>query len=299
MDFLWEGAENLGNSYCGPDLQWNITAPDLTIIDGGDDEDINFTFDQVGTYTVCLEIEGCGGAEADILCETICVQELLTTSSPGLVATFPTASVYCINEIFEPTITLPPSFCVPPTVTWSVTLSGGGSANGDYSINDNNSFTPTITFTDKGDYVVRAQVFSECGNPSFTSTVVSVGGPPTVHADAGVLTSCPDEVLCFDESLCVDDCNANFTTATVTVYEGTIANCSAPIANIIAWQSGGNPLVSFPADMEGAGCLGSNNSCNFSWLVLALPLTDSTVVVEVINACGTDLACSPCNVIVP
>ena len=109
-----EGAENLGNSYCGPDLQWNITAPDLTIIDGGDDEDINFTFDQVGTYTVCLEIEGCGGAEADILCETICVQELLTTSSPGLVATFPMASVYCINEIFEPTITLPPLFCEPP-----------------------------------------------------------------------------------------------------------------------------------------------------------------------------------------
>ena len=299
MDFLWEGAENLGNSYCGPDLQWNITAPDLTIIDGGDDEDINFTFDQVGTYTVCLEIEGCGGAEADILCETICVQELLTTSSPGLVATFPTASVYCINEIFEPTITLPPLFCEPPTVTWSVTLSGGGSANGDYSIDDNNSLTPTITFTDKGDYVVRAQVFSECGNPSFTSTVVSVGGPPTVTADAGVLTSCPDEVLCFDESFCVDDCNANFTTATVTVYEGTIANCSAPIANIIAWQSGGNPLVSFPADMQGAGCLGSNNSCNFSWLVPAIPLTDYTVVVEVINACGTDVACMPINVIVP
>ena len=299
MDFLWEGAENLGNSYCGPDLQWNITAPDLTIIDGGDDEDINFTFDQVGTYTVCLEIEGCGGAEADILCETICVQELLTTSSPGLVATFPTASVYCINEIFEPTITLPPLFCEPPTVTWSVTLSGGGSANGDYSIDDNNSLTPTITFTDKGDYVVRAQVFSECGNPSFTSTVVSVGGPPTVHADAGVLTSCPDEVLCFDESFCVDDCNANFTTATVTVYEGTIANCSAPIANTIAWQSGGNPLVSFPADMQGAGCLGSNNSCNFSWLVPAIPLTDYTVVVEVINACGTDVACMPINVIVP
>ena len=299
MDFLWEGAENLGNSYCGPDLQWNITAPDLTIIDGGDDEDINFTFDQVGTYTVCLEIEGCGGAEADILCETICVQELLTTSSPGLVATFPTASVYCINEIFEPTITLPPLFCEPPTVTWSVTLSGGGSANGDYSIDDNNSLTPTITFTGKGDYVVRAQVFSECGNPSFTSTVVSVGGPPTVHADAGVLTSCPDEVLCFDESFCVDDCNANFTTATVTVYEGTIANCSAPIANTIAWQSGGNPLVSFPADMQGAGCLGSNNSCNFSWLVPAIPLTDYTVVVEVINACGTDVACMPINVIVP
>jgi len=290
--FDWSGDDFLGGGLCDADIAWGVTEPDGTVLTGlSDDSDFTWTFDQVGEYEVCLEIESDCDENGSEICQTICVQDPLSTANTT--ATFPPSSTLCVNETYEPEVTIPTLFCEQPNVNWFVTPNTG------VTIDDNNSLTPVITFSQKGDYTVNVNITSPCGSASYNSGVLAVGGAPSVTADAGVLTACPDEVLCFDESFCVDNCNAPFTQATVTVYEGEVTNCSAPIGNAIAWQASGNPLVSFPSDMQGLGCKGSNGFCDFSWLVPADAQQDYTVVVEVENQCGTDIACIPISITIP
>lgn len=296
----WNGPAGLPfNGTCGGQTIWSVTEPDGTVVsNAGISSSLTYPFDQLGNYEVCLNVNtgiACSGSET---CHTICVQEELTPSTPGLNVDFPTLNETCLNQLFEPSITLPELFCSPATVNWSVFLAGGGSANGDYTIDDNNALTPTITFTEKGDYEVRVQVFSECGNPSFTSTVISVGGAPTVTAAQNAMGVCPDDLVCFDESFCIDDCNANFTTATITVYEGSVTNCQGNIPNPIAWQE---TSVTFPQEMQGTTCTASNSPCDFSWQVPDLENAEAnyTVVIFVENICGSDVSCIPITVSLP
>ncbi len=290
--FSWEGGDDVGNSFCDADAEWSIDPPTGATIDGaGDQADFDWTFDQVGTYEVCLDIMGdCISGESQI-CETICVQEQLTDADVPI--NWPTETVFCQNGTYSPSLTLPALNCDPAMVSWSVTPNTG------VNIQGNSTESPTITFSEKGDYTVRAQVTSDCGNPFFTSPVITVGGEPTITANGGALSACPDETICLDESFCVDDCNADFTVANVSVYEGTITNCNLPISNTLVWQSSGNPLVNFPNDMQGATCSGSNTPCDFSWTVPSSALANYTVVVEVENLCGSDFECIPITVNIP
>ncbi|MFK7757367.1 MAG: gliding motility-associated C-terminal domain-containing protein [Flavobacteriales bacterium] len=294
----WLGPSDLPfGGTCGGFITWSVEAPDGTFVaNAGSDPTLNYTFDQVGTYEVCLGLSTGIGCSASSQCYEICVQNSLSSGNVEVI--WPDETGVCVIEEYLPEITLPELECETVSVNWNVSLEDGNSAAGLYTLSSNGTETPTIEFLEKGVYQVRAQVFSECGSPLFTE-LVNVGAAPIVTVNQPSIASCPEETVCFDEAFCIDDCGSVLSQASLTVYEGVITDCNAPITNTQVWTADANPLIILPDDMQGEECNASNSPCEFSWSVPEGVTGEFTLVLEVTNPCGNEVVCIPLNIITP
>lgn len=291
--FNWQGGEFIGSNICDVDIDWSLTEPDNNVITGiSDDTDFTWTFDQAGEYEVCLLIDSdCSDNDSEI-CETICVEA--AWGNADLTMDWPVANneVHCPGYTYSPTALIDVPLCTPLVYQWTV------SPNVGYSVVNNDGGAPTFTFNQKGNYTIYFEAESTCGFASSNYSTISIGGPPTVQTILPSIGGCPGESICLDGAFCVDDCNAPFTTATLSIYEEA-PGLDCAVNGALQWEASGNPLISFPVDMTGLDCNPNSSICDFLWDVPDGLEGTFMAVLEVVNACGADLNCIQINVSPP
>ncbi len=219
---------------------WSISNPgDWTVVNGNifNSDSLTVTFDVPGTYGIMLTVNSQN-------CGSYTIMDSITIEAPPQIG------------IGDVDVQLPPGGVCPPTevdfatsldgVTdyqWSVDPPTGWT----FSNGADSTDSPSITFTEGGDYVVQLDVANSCASAGWTDTL-SVNGPPAADL-APIPNRCETAVLNFDAgSVSVAENGEPVTSYSWSFPGANIGSSGDPFPVGIAYDQPGQYTVSLIVD---------------------------------------------------